>query len=174
MIRVTHVLRCVGRMARGALPLFAILVCAQAQSEESLGKDWVAVTSERLDGLRGGFETPRGLQVAFGIQRAIYANGRLIARTGIHIADISKMTTKQAAALDRAANSAQLVQNGPNNRFNIGGLAPGSTVIQNTLNDQQIAALTTITAKVNTLPSFQGLNMQESLQRALNQVAGVR
>lgn len=174
MTRVTNVLRSVERMAPGAIALFAILVCAQAQSEESLGQDWVAVAAERLDGLRGGVETSKGLHVAFGIQRAIYANGRLIARTGIHIADIRKMTTKQAAALDRAANSGLLVQKGPNNQFDISGLSPGSTVIQNTLNNQKIATLTTITTKVDSLPSYQGLNMQESLQRALNQVAGVR
>lgn len=143
-------------------------------SEDALFGGSAAVSDEVLDEQRGGFETAGELRVSFGIERATYVNGELVARTFVTIPDIRNMTAEQAAAFDQAANSVLLVQNGPNNQFDLSGFAPGSTVIQNTLNDQHIVSLTTITADVNTLALYEGLNANEALQEALGKVVGVR
>ena len=67
-----------------------------------------------------------------------------------------------------------LIQNGPNNSFDVANAAPGSTIIQNTLNDQHIVTLTTINADVGSLAVLRDVAAQESLQLALNRVVGAR
>ncbi|MBY4896792.1 flagellin [Cupriavidus sp. AU9028] len=62
---------------------------------------WQPVDSERLDALRGGFETG-GLQVSFGISRAVYVNGDLVVSTSLVIPDVSRITSEQAARLASA------------------------------------------------------------------------
>ncbi|BDB26097.1 flagellin [Cupriavidus sp. P-10] len=59
---------------------------------------WKPVAQEKLDDMRGGFEMP-GLQVAFGIERAVYINGALVVATSINIPDVSRITADQAARL---------------------------------------------------------------------------
>jgi len=154
------------------------LTCMPAHGEDSLDADWIAVSAARLDGERGGLETSDGLRVAFAIERTTYINGALAASSSSFIADVGHITKEQAEAF-QAANKVLLVQNGPNNRFDVAGvdltgLAAGSTIIQNTLNDQQIVTTTTLTVTVNTLALFQGLNLRDSLQQALDRVAGPR
>ncbi|MGY2490696.1 flagellin [Cupriavidus sp. CP313] len=59
---------------------------------------WKPVSEERLDKERGGFETG-GLQVSFGIERAVYVNGALVVATSITIPDVARITTDQATKL---------------------------------------------------------------------------
>lgn len=59
---------------------------------------WKPVAQEKLDDMRGGFEMP-GLQVSFGIERAVYINGDLVVATSINIPDVSRITADQAARL---------------------------------------------------------------------------
>ncbi|SOZ09325.1 hypothetical protein [Cupriavidus taiwanensis] len=59
---------------------------------------WKPVAHEKLDDMRGGFEMP-GLQVSFGIERAVYINGDLVVATSINIPDVSRITADQAARL---------------------------------------------------------------------------
>ncbi len=59
---------------------------------------WKPVAHEKLDDMRGGFEVP-GLQVSFGIERAVYINGNLVVATSINIPDVSRITADQAARL---------------------------------------------------------------------------
>ncbi|NOV27106.1 flagellin [Cupriavidus necator] len=59
---------------------------------------WKPVTHEKLDDMRGGFEMP-GLQVSFGIERAVYINGDLVVATSINIPDVSRITADQATRL---------------------------------------------------------------------------
>jgi hypothetical protein len=157
---------------RGLPMLFGAFVCTYACGEGSLDS-WAAVDANRLDELRGGFETSDGMRVAFAIERSAYINGELVAHTSAVIPDIANMTTQQAEAFSEATK-VLLVQNGPNNQFDVTGLSPGSTVIQNTLNDQLIVTTTTLSAEANSLAMFQGLNLHESLQQALENVAGPR
>ncbi|MCY1220722.1 hypothetical protein D9M68_390080 [compost metagenome] len=59
---------------------------------------WKPVAHEKLDDMRGGFEMP-GLQVSFGIERAVYINGALVVATSINIPDVGRITAAQAAQL---------------------------------------------------------------------------
>ena len=83
------------------------------------------------------------------------------------------MTTEEATALAEAAGTL-LIQNGPNNAFNVADLGPASTVIQNTLNDQHLLTLTTISVEVNTLGAFRELAFQDGLRDSMTTIPGVR
>lgn len=130
-------------------------------------EEWVAVSNDRLDHMRGGFALPSGLQVSFGISRAAYVNGNLVATTNFNIPDVANMTTQQAQMLANLS-AGTVIQNGPGNMVQAGAL-PGLTgaVIQNSLNDQQIKALTLINVSVNTLSAFKNMNTLSTLTGAL-------
>lgn len=129
--------------------------------------DLVAVNDNRLDDLRGGFDLPSGLVVSFGISREAFVNGNLVASTSFNIPNIAQMTPQQAQMLANA-NTGALIQTGLNNTVQPGAL-PGLTgaVIQNTLSNQQIQALTTINTTVNSLGAFKALNLGQTLNSAL-------
>ncbi|MBP0629186.1 flagellin [Cupriavidus sp. AcVe19-1a] len=59
---------------------------------------WKPVAHDKLDEMRGGFELP-GLQVSFGIERAVYINGALVVATSINIPDVGRITADQAVRL---------------------------------------------------------------------------
>lgn len=59
---------------------------------------WKPVAHDKLDEMRGGYEVP-GLQVSFGIERAVYINGALVVATSINIPDVGRITADQAARL---------------------------------------------------------------------------
>jgi hypothetical protein len=129
----------------------------------------VAVSNSRLDAMRGGFDTGSGLQISFGIDRAVYVNGNLVTSTSVNIPDVGQMTAAQASALAAVTNTVNVIQNGPGNTFSPSSLtqATAATVIQNSLNNQNIQALTTLNASVNTLDAFKTMNLQSTLQSAL-------
>ncbi|WP_354687687.1 flagellin [Cupriavidus necator] len=66
---------------------------------------WKPVAHDKLDEMRGGYEVP-GLQVSFGIERAVYINGALVVATSITIPDVSRITADQAAQLASALGPA--------------------------------------------------------------------
>jgi hypothetical protein len=129
--------------------------------------DLVAVDESHLDNMRGGFDLPSGLVVSFGISRAAFVNGNLVSSTSFNIPNIAQMTPQQAQML-ASANNGAVIQNGLNNTVQPGAL-PGVTgaVIQNTLNGQQIQALTTINTSVNSLAAFKAQNIGSTLNNAL-------
>ncbi len=130
---------------------------------------WPTVSDSRLDTMRGGFDAGGGLLASFGIAHAVYVNGSLVSSTSVYIPDISRMTPDQAQALMAATGVLNVVQNGPGNSFDVSALdqAIAATVIQNSLDNQNIRSLTTIDASVNNLNTFRELNTQASLQAAL-------
>lgn len=143
-----------------------------AHSQEAhtpLGLEWVAIDLSRLDGMRGGFETPAGLTASFGIERVAFVNGELVAATYVNIPDIGAITVEQAQALS-ALNDTLLIQIGPGNTFETSSL--NGVVIQNTLDNQQITTLTTLNVSVSTLGLFQDLNAYTALQSALINAPG--
>lgn len=134
-------------------------------------EQWLAaVSNDDLDQMRGGFDTGSGLLVSFGIQRAVYINGNLETTTSFNIPDVSKITSAQAAMINSAAGSVNVVQNGPGNMIQSGALsqAVGATVIQNSLNNQHIQNLTIIDTTTNSLGMLKGMNSQATLQNALS------
>lgn len=132
---------------------------------------WLAAVSDtNLDQMRGGFDTGSGLLVSFGIQRAVYINGNLVTTTSFNIPDVSKITSTEAAMLGSTAGAVNVVQNGPGNTIQSGTLsqAVGATVIQNSLNNQNIQNLTIIDTATNSLGMLKSMNSQSTLKDALS------
>lgn len=140
------------------------------RSGEMVAAEWGSPASnEHLDDIRGGFDAGSGLLISFGIDRAVYVNGNLVTSTSLYIPNISQMSAEQASALATVANTVNVFQIGPGNTFAPTSLAhaTAATVIQNSLNNQNIQTLTTLNTAVNTLNEFRGINLQENLQSAL-------
>lgn len=130
---------------------------------------WKPVSDEQLDTARGGFDFGNGLLASFGIERVVYINGNLVAQTSVSIPNIANMTTAQASALAAATSNVSVVQNGAGDTLaptTLNG-ATAAMVIQNSLNNQDIKALTTINASVNNLGQFSSSRLAQSLQSAL-------
>lgn len=133
-----------------------------------------AVSDRQLDSVRGGFDAGGGLLASFGIERATYINGQLVAHSQVSIPDVAHITAGQAQALALATSTVNVIQNGPGNVVEPRSFAPGSaaTFIQNSLDNQNIQNLTTINATVNTLGAFRAAHLQESLQASAIQGLG--
>ena len=156
-----------GLLAAAMLALLATAWPTRVHGSEGvsdLGSEWIALPAQRLDALRGGFEVPSGLLLSFGIERAVYVNGDLVATTRVNIPDVARMSAEQARALGTIGD-AIVVQIGPGNRFDPTGF--NGVAIQNTLDGQDIRSLTTLNVGVNTLGVFQDLNGQTALHNAL-------
>jgi len=132
---------------------------------------WLAAVSDtNLEQMRGGFDTGSGLLVSFGIQRAVYINGNLVTTTSFNIPDVSKVTSTEAAMLGSTIGTTNVVQNGPGNTIQPGALsqAVAATVIQNSLNNQNIQNLTIIDTTTNSLGMLKSMNSQSTLRDALS------
>jgi hypothetical protein len=138
--------------------------------------EWKAVSNEQLDTLRGGFESPSGMTVSFGLVRTVSINGDLVNRTSFNLPDVSKITTEQARAVSSAMAETRLVQNGAGNVVSdsVRSQMSGGTLIQNSLNDQTIQTLTVINAGVGSLGLFKSLNLQGAFKDALFGAFGSR
>lgn len=143
-------------------------VAAPAAAIPELGPEWNAMGPFQLTELRGGFDLPSGMKLSFGIERVVHVNGELLAQTRFHVADLGRLTPQQAAALADATRPL-VVQVGAGNTFDPASMSGGvnGLVIQNTLDGQDIRALTTINVSVDTLEMFKQLNANETLQNAL-------
>ncbi|MDR7134615.1 hypothetical protein J2X06_001799 [Lysobacter niastensis] len=135
------------------------------QQLSGLGPEWRPVDPARLDTMRGGFQTTSGMTLSFGIERVVQVNGELLATTRVHIPDVARMTADQATELARF-NEGMLIQIGPGNHFEPAGSLQG-VVIQNSLDGQDIRAITTLNIGVDTLGAFQDMNAQAALRDAL-------
>ncbi|WP_169197480.1 hypothetical protein [Aromatoleum buckelii] len=129
------------------------------------------VDDDTLGGLRGGFETPGGLMLSFGIERVVLINGVLSSTTTLNVADLSQLAGGVAGtqALP-VGTSVGVIQIGANNSFDPAVLASGSfaTVIQNSLDNQKIQTVTTINAQANSMDMLRAHRLGESLRNALN------
>lgn len=138
--------------------------------------EWVAVSDKHLGNMRGGFDAGSGLTVSFGIVRTITINGDLVNRTSFNLPDVTKITTEQARVASAAIAEAVIVKNGEGNFVDAGvksQLAAG-TVLQNSLDKQNIQTLTVINTGVNSLGLFKAINTQTVLKDALLGSIGVR
>ncbi|HOM13748.1 MAG TPA: hypothetical protein PLB41_10565, partial [Rubrivivax sp.] len=135
----------------------------------ALGSGLVALGSEQLDAVRGGFVTPEGMKISFGIERAVYLNGTLVTTTSLNIADLSKISGGQAQVSGAGAGSLGLLQSGLGNVFTPGSISSTAAgmVIQNTLDNQKIQTITRIDAAVNSTGILRAINLQSSMQGAI-------
>jgi hypothetical protein len=167
------------------------------------GSVWVAVSNQTLDKMRGGFDAGAGLMVSFGISRAVYINGSLVTSMTLNIGRVSELTSAQIADVNRQLAALGLIQNGPGNSVQTAGQAaastsastavdsgggdativtsgpsvnitPGATVIQNSLNHQQIISQTVISATSNAASIIKGLNLQNTINEAIGKAIGQR
>lgn len=148
----------------------------RARNVELLAR--AAIGDDRLDELRGGFQTPDGLSVSFGIERVVYVNGVLQSTTALRVEDLGQLqggAAGPAVVLPPGATVA-LIQNGGGNSVaaNVLNGAALGTIIQNSLDNQKIQTVTTINATVNSVQALQGLRMQNSMQEALNRATLMR
>lgn len=121
-----------------------------------------------LDRTRGGFEIAGGLSVALGIERVVSVNGEVLSRTNIAIPDLSAMSLDQARLTQEALGAARMIQIGGNNFAAADlGLPNGATLIQNTLDGQDIRAATTITSTVNSMSLLKDLNFHSTIRDAV-------
>jgi hypothetical protein len=130
------------------------------EDTQRLDDEWRPASSAYLEEMRGGFDIGSGMRISFGIQRDAYINGDLVASTNFNIADIGKLGSEQARAINAA-----IIRNG-----NVeSGIAQPATalVIQNTLNQQDIRSLTVINASANSLELIRSLNLHSTLTEAL-------
>ncbi|HSV60094.1 MAG TPA: hypothetical protein VLJ19_14465 [Variovorax sp.] len=158
----------------------AILACAwlagAGQAGEPLKRTeetWMAVSDSTLDSQRGGFDIGTGLLVNFGISRAIYINGVLMSETTLNFGQLDKLTAAQATELGRQLSTLNLVQNGPGNTVE-GPLGGVGTVVQNTLNNQNIATHTVINAQTNGMSLMKDLNTANTLTEGIARAVGGR
>jgi len=158
---------------RLALAVAALCASLGARGDESALTASVAVPESALDALRGGFDIPANLHASLQLERVVTANGEQIAHLAADIADVGHMTVADAEALAHAAGTL-VIQGGPNNAFNLMELGPTATVIQNTLNDQNLVAVTTLNVQVNSLATFREMAFQDGLRDGLGGITGVR
>ena len=151
------------------LALLAVAAAPRAYADEQGVAQWTPVSEARLDATRGGFDLGAGLVASLGLDRVVFVDGALVASTHIQIPDVAHLTPAQASALSAAITTAAVVQVGPGNSVDPAALGQNAatTVVQNTLDNQRIAAMTTLNVSVNTLSAFRSLNLGQSLQSAL-------
>jgi hypothetical protein len=131
------------------------------------------VAPDTLDSARGGFEVAGGLTLALGIERVVSVNGEVLSRTNIAIADLSTMTANQARLAQDALGSAKLIQLGGGNFVGSDiNLNNGATLLQNTLDGQDIRAATTISSTVNSMSLLKDMNFQSTIRDGLVRSAG--
>lgn len=128
-----------------------------------------AVDTASLDEVRGGFELAgSNIQLSFGIERAVYINGELVASTVLNLKDLQLTAGAGSAPLalpDGSTAALAIIQNGNGNHVST-QISPNvaATIIQNTLNDQNIQNVTTINATVNSLQVLRSMSVQSSIR----------
>lgn len=152
---------------------------------------WQALDTQRLQGLRGGFDLGAGIRASLGIDRSVRVNGELLSRVQFTLPDLSRISAEQARAAALALGQLTQVRDG----VRVSGLSiplptpsgpvtgpgalapplpdglPGATLIQNSLNNQWLQQVTIVQAGVNTLGLLKAAQwtttLQEGLARAL-------
>jgi len=136
----------------------------------------IPATDADLAALRGGFSTPGGLLVSFGITQAMYVNGVLDSTNSF---TVTQGGTGADPALQVASqtgnNGMRVIQIGPqgSNTFQpsttpTSCLPGGVTVIQNTLNQQLITNSTVINASLANMTMFRNLNLSFALSQQMS------
>ena len=166
---------------------------AQSIAAAPASQPWLTVDDATLAHMRGGFALADGLLVTLGITRALYINGALVTESQLHLNTMATLNTAQATQLGQQLQALNLVQIGPGNLFQAGnaaltqsvqgttsamvssvtGLGPG-TIIQNSLNGQNILLRTTIDASSTGLSMLRATQLQSDISQAVQQAIGTR
>ncbi len=120
------------------------------------------VSEAVLEHMRGGFQSsPNGPILSFGIERTTYLNGQLVSSTVLNIPDLMQL----------AGNSSRpftLVQTGSGNAVTTGAAALPAlmTVLQNSLDNQNIQNQTVMNATAGALGWARSLALGNALSQA--------
>lgn len=160
--------------------LVGLWACGVSQAQETSPPPadprpiWWAVGDQKLSQLRGGFDLGSGLFVSFGISRAVYINNQLVTTTSFQTSGLDKLTQVRFAELAQQLSALQqVVQNGPGNTVDASVLTlPLATYIQNTLSNQTIRTETVIQATTNGAALMRLMNLQSTINDAVNQAIG--
>ncbi|MBO9715844.1 MAG: hypothetical protein J7507_03320 [Pseudoxanthomonas sp.] len=160
------------------LLLASLVACAaaslQAQAADGgsipLGGEWKPIDPARLDAMRGGFQTPSGQMLSFGIERVVYVNDVLVARVSVRLPDVADIDPGQAQAL-ADFNKGIVVQVGEHNHFDPARVA-GGVAIQNSLDNQNIRTVTNVEVGNGALGVFQAINSYGALGDVLTRMPG--
>lgn len=139
------------------------------RKREPMGDGWLVLDEHKLDEARGGFITDTGVRIAFGVERAVYLNGTLVTTTTLNVSELGNVSAGHSGTGASGTGNVLLLQNGQGNTFSTAAASNSTfgTVIQNTLNDQNIKSITTINATVNSLQVLRGMNLQSALRSAI-------
>lgn len=146
-----------------------------------VASSWVAAEDSVLDQLRGGFEIDlmgSNLLVSFGFVRSVTINGELVSRIQFSLPDLAHITADQARQVSDALAQTKVIQSGLGNSVAsssstaAAGLA-SATVVQNSLNNQNIQTLTQVDAAANSLQSLRSILVQGTLRDAILGSIGV-
>lgn len=134
------------------------------------GRHAVSLDDTTLDGIRGGFElADSNLKLSFGIERAVFINGQLVASTVLNVRDLQLAAGSghaQPATSAVVPGSVAVVQNGSAIMAQVGaGLA--GTVVQNSLDNQKIQNVTTVNAVVNASQVLRGMSVQSAVHNGI-------
>ena len=141
---------------------------AQGPRPSPFGGEQVAIDAKSLNRIRGGF-IGDGLNISFGIERAVYINGSLVTTTSLNLSDLGRLTAGRGTTSLDSSGTLALIQSGAGNTMTSGAFSSTSigTVVQNTLNGQKIQSVTVINATVNSLGVLRGINLQSSMRGAI-------
>jgi hypothetical protein len=116
----------------GLLVLAGSAGVAHAQTRAPVAGFGLPISTQSLASIRGGFDLGDGLEVSFGIQRAVYVDGNLVTYLNVSIPDIAHITAQQATSLAEALGTID-VQVGSGNTFtpSITTQAGAASVAQN-------------------------------------------
>ena len=164
-------------------PAAAPVVIAQAQPAPKLAPQKLAqdpfvgtlIADSELMEMRGGFEAQSGLRVSFGIERLVLVNGQMVATTSLNLINDSgllqngglRVFSGGQAVADNLPMNLGVIQIGPNNIASINAGAIAGTLIQNTLDKQNIQNITTINATVNAASMMRANRFNETLRDAM-------
>jgi len=134
-------------------------------------EDNTQVADSDLAQMRGGFETTNNglpLSFTFGIERTTFLNGQLVSTTTIAIPTLPFGSNAQVSG-SADFNPISLIQNGSGNVFSLPGSGSGlgsvMTVIQNSLDNQEIRNVTVINASITSRDFIRSLAVQSALNQ---------
>lgn len=120
------------------------------------------VSEAVLDQMRGGFQSsPNSPVLAFGIERNVLVNGKLVSSTVLTIPNLSQLAGHTSDAF-------KLIQTGGGNTAlpGMSSLSPVMTVMQNSLDNQTIQQQTVMNATVAALGWARSLALGNALTQA--------
>ena len=156
------------RSLRRMTTLFMLTLCVQSMTSAMAFErneyfmQRIPVSEAVLEHMRGGFQSsPNGPILSFGIERSTYLNGQLVGSTILNIPDLMQL----------AGNSSRvftLVQTGSGNAVTLDAAALPTlmTVLQNSLDNQNIQNQTVMNATVGALGWTRSLALGDALSQA--------